>query len=72
MHNDNSSSKDSDMAAKAQFVPVKRGKKRLKKNPVVKAMETMKHVIEMDPTHLQQAAMFTFQKMMKVISVFKG
>ena len=50
VHDDNSSSKDSDMAAKAQFVPVKRGKKRLKKDPVVKAVETMKHVIEMDPT----------------------
>ena len=50
VHNDNSSSKDSDTGAKAQFVPVKRGKKRLKKDPVVEAIETMKHVIEKDPT----------------------
>ena len=48
-HN-NSSSKDGDTAAKAQFVPVKRGKRRLIRDPVVEAIETMKHVIEKDPT----------------------
>ena len=49
-HDDNSTSKDGDTEVKAQFVPVKRGKKRLKKDPVVEAIETMKHVIEKDPT----------------------
>ena len=50
VQDNNSSSKDGDPAAKAQFVPVKRGKRRLKRDPVVEAMETMKHVIEKDPT----------------------
>ena len=45
VHDDNRSSKDSDMS-----VPVKRVKKRLKKDLVVKAVEAMKHVIEKDPT----------------------
>ncbi|KAL9964842.1 hypothetical protein ACROYT_G028538 [Oculina patagonica] len=46
----NSSSKDGDTAAKAQFVPVRRGKKKVKVDPVVEAIETMKQVIEKDPT----------------------
>ena len=50
VQDNNSSSKDGDTAAKAQFVPVKRGKRRLKRDPVVEAIETMKHVIEKDPT----------------------
>lgn len=48
--NDNSSSKDGDTTAKAQFVPVKRGKKRFKNDPVVEAIKNMKHVIEKDST----------------------
>ena len=50
MHDDNSSSKDGDLADKAQFVPVKKGKKKTEKDPVVEAIESMKHVIEKDPT----------------------
>jgi len=46
----NSSSKDGDTAPKAQFVPVKRGKKKVKVDPVAEAIETMKQVIEKDPT----------------------
>ena len=45
VQDNNSSSKDGDTAAKAQFVPVKRGKRRLKRDPVVEAI-----VIEKDPT----------------------
>ena len=44
------SSKDGDTVAKAEFVPVKRGNKRLKKDPVVEAIRTMKHVVEKDPS----------------------
>ena len=50
MHYDNSSSKDGDTIAKAQFGPVKRGKKRFKNDLVVEAIENMKHVIEKDST----------------------
>ena len=47
----NSSSKDGDTVKRvAQFVPVKKGKKRVKVDPVVEAIETMKQVIEKDPT----------------------
>ena len=45
VQDNNSSSKDGDTVAKAQFVPVKRGKRRLKRDPVVEAI-----VIEKDPT----------------------
>lgn len=46
----NSSSNSGGTAAKAQFVPVKRGKKRLKKDPVVEAIKTIKNVTEKDST----------------------
>lgn len=46
VHDDNSTSKDGDTAAKAKFVPAKRGKKRLKKDPVVEAIETMKNFLK--------------------------
>ena len=42
--------KDGDTAPKALFVPVKRGKKKVKVDPVAEAIETMKQVIEKDPT----------------------
>lgn len=46
----NSSSNSGGTAAKAQFVPVKRGKKRLKKDPAVEAIKTIKNVTEKDST----------------------
>ena len=39
-----------DGSVNSQYVPVKRGKKRAKVDPVVEAIETVKQVIQKDPT----------------------